>query len=413
MAISSRRFDQVFVTAVSGLLIAGSSLLILSGPPSDPRGHMAMVPAPDGGLSSQVTDPGSDAADALVPENSQLPTEFISSNSTGKPPQLLVEPVTIRRVPVGDSEIESAWMQASSDACEFIPPNEPFEISRPIPFLTNNDRRQAARRRPIPAIRQHVLSVGLQMSRQEEQSLPALGRSSITDYIHRHYVTIQARIQHEPVSGLVYLHHRPLAATMQFSGSRLTQEFTETVGKSMHDFRGLGIWLNPDEEVRPENLRTLVLAHRYMASQLGVTQTRAKPVYELMFIRARSRNENARRGHRTRTSSSNEFKDDSTGDLQLHTFVTTKGRRLLHHIASDTSLHSSQQCGINAMIEFTAFAHGAYPTESVVVDIPVRSSATFSKEKLDRFAQQQGWTGGFEHLSQLLDAIINREIPSD
>jgi len=441
MSPSSRRFNQITLVVISILLVTGSGLLIALGPPPDGRGAKPSAPTLGAGTSSHEEAQPADLdspADALTPANSQAETlndsedgqsaqntrlpapdravsgsgAFPSTrNSRGSPIPGLV---TIRNVPVGDSELEAAWKQAAHISCEFIPPNQPFEITRPTPFLTDNDRRQATSRNLTAGMRQHVLSVGLHMSRQDEQSLPALSKLQILDYIHAHYVTIQARVQRDPVTGIVYLHHRPLAATMQFTGPRLTQEFTDTVARSVHDFRSLGLWLRPGEESTAENLRTLVLADRYETGQSISRYTKPKSACELMFIRARVRNENTAPGSRARSDSVRALPNDDTSDLVLHTFVTTKGRQSLHYIAPDSDLHGSQQCGIRALIRITSFAHGAYPTGSVVVGQEVRSSATYSKDKLNGFSRKMGWTGNcFDHLSQLLDAIINKELTAD
>ncbi|MDB5348558.1 MAG: hypothetical protein JWP89_6935 [Schlesneria sp.] len=66
------------------------------------------------------------------------------------------------------------------------------------------------------------------------------------------------------------------------------------------------------------------------------------------------------------------------------------------------------------MIEFTAFAHNAYPTKSVVVDTLIRSVGHYGKQQLNDFAAGKQWSEGcVEHLSELLDAIVNDELISD
>ena len=220
-----------------------------------------------------------------------------------------------------------------------------------------------------------------QLQHKVQQSLPLLGKIPITDYIRRHYVTIQARVHRDPISGIPYLHQRPLAATMQYSGSRMTLEFTDTVAQSINDFRSLGLWLRPDEEVVAENLRTLVLADRYETGQSGGAKAKAKSVFELMFVRARFRNKRDSAGNFSESNSPVAMAENGTSNLILHTFVTTKGRQLLHYIKPDADLRDAKQCGIKVLVQFTTYAHGVYPTGSLVVGQEVRSGASYKRRE--------------------------------
>lgn len=442
--MSRYRFNQIIFTMLSVLMLAGSGILIALGPSPYQPSSMPEDRISEGESSTgeSSTDESLDdyevAADALTPENSleessnrleNRESEFGPSNpvldraaarrgsslnkgdSRGLPDAGLL---TLRQIPVSDSEVESAWKQAASMACEAISPNEPFEITRPTPFLTDNDRRQATQRTLTPGMRQHMLSIGLHLPRKVEQSLPMLSKIPIMDYIRRHYVTIQARVHRDPVTGIPYLHQRPLAGTIQYSGSRMTLEFTDTVARSVNDFRSLGLWLGPDEDPTPQNLRTLVLVDRYETGQSGLSSGRSKAAFELMFVRARFKNKRGVAGDQAESKSNMVMDENGVSNLILHTFVTTNGRQTLHYIAPDAEVRDSQQCGIRVLVQFTSYAHGAYPTGSVVIGQEVRSKMTYSEDKINRFARQKGWKGGrFAHLSQLLDAIIDKQLAAN
>ncbi len=57
----------------------------------------------------------------------------------------------------------------------------------------------------------------------------------------------------------LYFHHRPIAATAQYRGSRVSHAFEPIVSQSIRDFHGIGLFVEETRILKAEKLRTLVL----------------------------------------------------------------------------------------------------------------------------------------------------------
>jgi hypothetical protein len=66
------------------------------------------------------------------------------------------------------------------------------------------------------------------------------------------------------------------------------------------------------------------------------------------------------------------------------------------------------------MLHFTEYAdHGLRPVASVSRGSIFNDQAKYSMDSLNRYAQSQGWAGGaLDNLTQTLDALIDRKVPS-
>lgn len=302
---------------------------------------------------------------------------------------------TIRIIPRGDTEMELAHERARANACERISSNQPFE-------QTQFSLALASRERPVPgaiadpASRRQVFTVGLDMFREDQNQLPKLSRSAILKYLEDHCVSVQARIQKDHRSGSLYLHHRPMAATMNFTGVRLTQEFHEAVSDAVDDFRSLGLFVKPRSELTPGNLRTLVLVHRnrMISTTPGIRNEAAKSNYELVLIRAR-------------------HPDAKTTDsLVLHVFLTSNQRKMLHHIQAHGLPHGVSDCSIRATVLFTSYeSANLVPKESATRKLSIKSRTSFPVASLDDYCKTNGLPGdSFDNLTDVLDAVIDGKI---
>lgn len=306
---------------------------------------------------------------------------------------------TIRILPRNESEVELAHARARSNSCERLPPDLPYEMNT---FSLNIGSRERAPGTGLldPATRRQILSVGLEVLREDQGRLPALSRSLILQYLAEHYVTIQARVQKDQRTGKLYLHHRPLAATMNFTGARLTQGFHEAVAQAIDDFRSLGLLVKPRTEPSPEAYRTLVLVHRNrLASTLpGASPGTPRTVHELVFIRARGTGAAADR--------------PSSAPLTLHTFVTTNARKTLHHLEPAGLPRTLQDCAIRATVQFTSFeTANLIPKDSLIRRFALRSRTSYPFAALDDYCRSQGWSGdACDNLTEVLDAILDGKL---
>jgi hypothetical protein len=207
-------------------------------------------------------------------------------------------------------------------------------------------------------------------------------------------VAVQARIQKEPLSGDLFLHHRPLALTAAFGRGGLTQEFTDATLAAVRDFRSLGLYLPGDESKSPENLRTLVLLFRSVLLLPGGENSgkpRLKPKYEYVFIRARQNRSGA------------------SPSLELHAFASSDQRNRLHYLNDWSTPRQPHQCGVHADVLFTEYSTlGLVPTKSATRNVTYDTRTSFAWEDLDQYARDQKNRGdALDNLNFVLDEIID------
>jgi hypothetical protein len=301
----------------------------------------------------------------------------------------------IRILPRSTDQIAQIHERSTDAICEVVPPNGPLEITSFTPYLTERDRVEASRGRPaLPSSRRHILTVGLEIREGDKGRLPSVSRGTILRYLQSHYVTIQARVQKDPVTSELFLHHRPLAATVTFGKGGLTEDFTEPTLMAVRDFHSLGIYLPNIEPRRPKNLRTLVLTYRnsVVSGSDSSGKTLVKSTYEYLFVR----------GRETRTPPA----------LELYAFCTSGDRRRLHRLEPWSAPNAPYECSIHANVLFTAYTTlGLIPSKSATRDINYKSEAVFELSALDRFAREQQWKGdALDNLSLTLDAIIDSKV---
>lgn len=329
----------------------------------------------------------SNARNSHSPQNSASSRFGANSAGAAAPPEIN----TIRTLPRTDAELAAAFDRAEQDACELLPGGEPLEITSFTPYLTQRDRQSA---RLAPSLRRSAFAIGLQLPAEEQQRLPLISRSRIAGYLQNHYVSVQARIQRDPRTGIRYLHHRPLSAAAKFSGARLTQEPEAAVAASVHDFRSLGLLVEGDGTPSLEDLRTLVLVHKHAVLRPSATGPASfQPNYEFAFI------------HASRADL------EGSEPLTLDAFVTSGGRERLHHLRSRAPTGPSS-CGIRANVRLSEFTYGGtYPTRAIVRDVAIADRSSFSWKQLDAFANDQGWSGdAWDHLPEIFHAIIDARV---
>jgi hypothetical protein len=308
-----------------------------------------------------------------------------------------VDVKVIRILPRSAQEIAEMHERARGHSCEPVPADEPLEISGFMPCLTERDRVELERGvLLVPSSRRHIFTIGLDMLSEDKARLPTLSSSQILRYLDNHYVTVQARIQKDPITSELYLHHRPLAATAVFGRGSLTQDFTDATLQAVREFHSLGNFLPSHESKKPLNLRTVVLTYRSFvllpADQSG--KARLQPNFEYVFIRAR---------------------DDVGADprqLSLFAFATSDQRSRLHFLQPWTMPHRSDQCSVHAKVMFTEFSTlGLIPTKSATRNFVYNSRRIFTWDELNRYAEENHWKGdAFDNLTRTLDLIIDGKV---
>jgi hypothetical protein len=322
---------------------------------------------------------------------------FLLGTSLGRAADDFGDLKIIRIIPQTATEIAQAHERARPYSCEVVPPGEPLEITGFTPVLTDRDQAELARGRQLLAsTRRHMFTVGLDMLGADQAQLPTVSRSQILNYIEGHYVTIQARVQKDPVTSELFLHHRPLAATVAFGKGQLTKEFTEAVQHAIQEFHSLGVYLPRDATQRPKNLRTLVMIYRNLIVQPTVIgdKTQIKPNFEYAFIRGR------------------DATDTTTPQLKLYAFATSEQRKRLHLLTPWSAPNQPANCDIRATVLFTQYSTlGLIPQKSATRSVEYSSHKIVAWEELERYVTQQGWRGpALDNLDRILDAVIDEKL---
>ena len=337
------------------------------------------------------------AADVAVPVNAKA--------AEPTPPVRL-----LRSLPRTEAEVARAHEQHRGLACETLPANtlleqRSFLLEAANPLDALDDARRRNSELPVPTSRRAILSVGTDMTRPDQQQLPALSRGQILDYLQGHYVTVQARVQRDLIDGELYLHHRPYAGVGLFRGPRFTEDGNELILESIQNIRSLGVYLKPGARATPQALRTLVLVHKNMVVAPAVTTAapQASPAFELVFLHARP----AARAKPTTASK-------VTDELELHTIVTSQHRTRWNYLEPYQTPTRPADCSICATVYFTDYkVANLIPAATVTRRVTVRSRTGFEREALDRYAREQSWQGdALDNLTETLDAIIDGNVPS-
>lgn len=302
---------------------------------------------------------------------------------------------TISKLPMSAREIDIEFQRSRSESCELISKGESLEVSSYASVLTERDRKEGNQRQLIPSSRRDLFTVGLEFERRDEADLPALSRGTIVEYLKDHYVSIQGRIRRDLLDRKLYYHHRPLALTAQYRGSKMTQSFESIVASSMREFHSLGLFVPSDTRLKtPENYRTIVLLFRSEMMSLGGRTSRES--FEYALIRGR------------------EEEGADERELRPHVFVTSQERTKLEYLRPARRPLSPAGCGVLGRIAVTKFdSAGIYPQASATRSYRLDSQSVWDVEQsLDIYCQQQQWRGGFaENVSGVLDAIIDGRLP--
>jgi hypothetical protein len=298
----------------------------------------------------------------------------------------------IRELPISDYEVKSAYRQSRTENCEQVPDNEPLELNQAKSVLSTRDR-HLAKGPPLPSMRKSVLSIGLQIRGTDRNDLPTLSRSRILDYLDKHYLNLQARVRKDLLDRKPYYHHRPLAATCNYLGSKLTQKFEGLVAITTKNIRSLGDYVEPEVGlIKAEHLRTIVLL--FPCELIDPTTNKAVDQFEWVFVR----------GVPTK-------KEDG---LDSHVFVSKNKRDRLVYLRPYATPSSPRDCGVLGNIVITNYDRtGIFPQEAATRSFRIATRNEYTWQKLEDYSQQQFGKDLSIRLNQVLDAIIEGKIEPD
>lgn len=296
----------------------------------------------------------------------------------------------IRSVPISESDVRRAHDYARAAACEIIPENEPVNLQEFKRFLTVRDTKGKNAETNSLFSRRHIASIGFDMLEKDKRKLPLLSANEILKFLDSNFLSLQVRIEKDPVEGTWFLHPRPLATLAQYRKSGLTQPPRKALADSLKNYRGIGMFLENGEEASIKSLRTMVMIHR--SERQITTATGAEtiePRYELIFVRAVT---------------------DEDSAMTFHTFVTKENRTELHYLRDRGLPSMTRLCTIRTMLLFTKFSNLS-PVESVTAGSEVDSRTKLTLKQLDDYVRTEGKEGSaMDNLTFVLDSIIRGKV---
>jgi hypothetical protein len=319
-----------------------------------------------------------------------------SGTVNGADPQIPVGLKVVSTIPRTNTEVAAAHQKADLNSCDYLPAGEALVINSFQAYLTARDKKEKLKGIPNPSTRREVLTVGVEVAKEDVSKLPKISGSSIQDYLNSHYISFQLKIQKDPVKGALYLHHRPIAATATFGKAKITEDFVESVAGSVRELHSLGVYLPTKTPPTPENLRTVVLLHKHIAAEKNLIRPgndRIENHYEYLFIRARS--------------------NLAGNKLDIHVFATTEERRKLHYLRTGSNPTNPAGCTLKGEVFFTKFKPGGLePAESAMRRQVVSAKSSYDMFELDSYTKSNLKNQGdaLDNLNNTLDSIIDGKI---
>lgn len=294
----------------------------------------------------------------------------------------------IRTLPKTTGEMDRLHRDNSGNQCEPLTDGLSLETTN---FGIIKSARESLDKTSKPALRFGIVSVGLIMDSSDRADLPMASRGKILEYLDQHYVSVQVRQRRDLVNGKLYFHHRPLAATANFRGSKVTQPFDKMVTTAVRDFRSVGLFSKvPQDERKPEDLRTLVLMFR---NTILKSESRTTSQFEYAFVRGREGNKADR--------------------LTCHVFVTSKDRSELVALNPYHRPAGPNDCSIRGSVVITEYDRsGIIPKESATRSYRLDALRVFPMANIEDYCTKNELKGGFfENVDTVLDVLIDQLHP--
>ncbi len=296
----------------------------------------------------------------------------------------------VRSLPKSTADMDRLHRENSGNQCEPLTEGQSLETTT---YSAIRTARESLDKAAKPAVRFGIISVGLIMDSADRSDLPLASRSKILDYMEQHYVSIQVRMRRDLVTGKQYFHHRPLAATANFRGSKVTQPFDKLVTTAVRDFRSVGLFCKtaPDDR-KPEDLRTLVLMFRNTVLK---SESRTASQFEYAFVRGREGGKEDR--------------------LTTHVFVTSNDRSQLVYLNPYHRPTRPDDCSIRGSVVITEYDKtGVFPKESATRSYRLDSKRIFPMENIEDYCTKNQLKGGFfENVDTVLDVLIDQMRPKN
>ncbi len=237
-----------------------------------------------------------------------------------------------------------------------------------------------------------ALTYGMQLTPEDQASLPSVSKRRILRKVNGNYISLQLRVQRDEATGNVYLYYKPFAVVGAYGNAERSQEFSPLMEDSVRDVRGVGLFVKPGTPPSAEAFRTFVAINK---NTLAIDSPDSdepvlKPHYEFFFGRLRV-----------------------DGDaMQLHVFGTTQHRTQLNYFQAYSAPTTPEECMMLSTIFFTEYTIAKQsPSAKAARDVVVQRRRQISLDDADAFATEKGYEGdAWDNLTAILDAIIDGDL---
>lgn len=199
--------------------------------------------------------------------------------------------------------------------------------------------------------RQSAFSINLALDPAARAALPRVIRGAVESYLKDHQLTIQPVYYHTP-DGQPYFGPQVRAAFVEIASPQKTTSAEAMITKSVAELRTLGIYWDKEDDLKPEQARTMILAFQYtLDSKIsGNNRAAANQEYELLFLHL--------------------LKDSTPTEPKLAVFATSGGRTDLNLLNASDPKSAHQPSVIAAHIRFGELNMlGMYPANPVVTGV--------------------------------------------
>ncbi|MGD9648754.1 MAG: hypothetical protein AB7U73_23790 [Pirellulales bacterium] len=318
------------------------------------------------------------------------PGESVPASRAAEAPRWVAQ--VLRRVPRTEAEVAAAF-NASRNASVQVAVGDPMELpgfDQETDYDVSIGGKRAKARFQYARI--PVFTYGLALTEADQQNLPAVSKNTILERINDNYICMQIRVHRDMETGAVYLYYKPFAAVGSYTKPG-TQEFTPLMEDSVHDCRGIGLFLKPGTPVTAEAFRTFVAVSKSMAvvdEDRDAPEPRERENYEFFIVRGRA-----------------------DGDrLALHAFATDQDRTLLHYVKPFSPPTGPNDCSVKSTMLFTEYTVAKQsPSAKVIRFISLNERLSVPVAELDKFVASEGLQGdAWDNLTYVLDAIIDGKV---
>jgi hypothetical protein len=332
----------------------------------------------------------------------------------------------IDSLPISTIELEAAFRNRKPDRSEKVLPGEILLNLETKPARQELNRLLSTK---YLTTRRQVMSFGLFVDQDDQESLPKLSKSQILRFLDTNWLSLQARFFLNPETNRWHLNHRPLAAQGSFLDAQRTQTYESSIERTIEDVRGLGVFLRKSDETKE-----VVIDKSVSTNEVPVVRRDSEsvldeatppnvvdqPTIEKQTAAWLFRFDLQRAGASTSTS---EYEfifvhivpsgrgQPNTDPWKIHMFCTTNQRQTLHYFSPELiekTPGNVKETNLQASVHFTRYVSGGLaPSQSATRNIAINAVKKYAIADLAKSLDNQQFKGDWQSkVPEILDIIV-------